>query len=95
MECSIEQDVFHLQPFPNPGGSYFSVKLPDGQKGQVGKWQVVNEQGIVVQSYPWMVMVDTQWNAIVEDWSTGIYFIHFEGIDGSKGVGKWMRYEEN
>ena len=95
MECSIEQDVFHLQPFPNPGSSYFSVKLPDGQRGQVGRWQVVNEQGIVVQSYPWMVMVDTQWNAMVEDWSTGIYFIHFEGIDGSKGVGKWMRYQEN
>jgi hypothetical protein len=63
--------------------------------GQIGLWKVMSAQGVVVQSFPWMMAVEEQFTLTTEEWSDGVYFILFEGIDGSKGMGKWMCHQEN
>jgi len=95
VDCTIERDRFSLFPFPNPGGASFEVKLPESQKGQIGIWKIINGQGNVVQSFPWMIMVDNAFKIKADHWSPGIYFVIFEGVDGSKGFGKWMHHPEN
>lgn len=95
LDCPLHEDAFHLQPFPNPGSSYCRITLPQNQIGQIGLWKVVNAQGVVVQSFPWMIAVEEQFTFTTEEWSDGVYFILFEGIDGSKGLGKWMCHQEN
>lgn len=95
LDCPLELRHYELRTFPNPGSDHLMLTLPDSQLGQVARWNIFNANGALVKRLPWRVVDDVNVNLEVDEWVDGLYWIVLEGIDGSKGVGKWVRYQEN
>ncbi len=90
IDCPILNQKIALSVFPNPGNDYFIIQLPSSQIGQLAQWSIFNEKGELVKRFPWMLMIDNTFSVRWESLEKGVFFIRYEGVDGTIGRAKWI-----
>jgi hypothetical protein len=90
VDCDVEIPSIPLQLYPNPGNAYFRIQLPRNQLGQVARMGIYTGNGVRVKCFPWMLITEDQLTVSWDGEEPGVYWIGYEGMDGSRGWGKWM-----
>jgi len=93
VDCNLNSKRFEVKGYPNPGVAFCTLVLPENEYGKVFKVKVIQSDGVVVKQFPWMILLDKEFNLDMTELVSGSYQIVLFGADGSKGQGVWIKGE--